>query len=241
MLLVLQHGMERNSIAIAFLLDQDLPEGSLAMDEFLTQYRDYRPLAVSLRVPLRLTSWLRSTVSRDLGEVMLLVKRPLEEILQIINPNPHGEAQYTEVQAVRHLLDSFSISLGPAPSSLSEVSRWLSALARDLLNHLPLQELMVLLYAFIPQVSYSAATYLRRPARRSVVAPSYWVELHPEARGQYFLHEFTLRNFSPSEELGTWVPYSTPDTTPYSLEDWQQHTMPMELRWALTGGMLLFS
>lgn len=185
------------------LLTVPLPEGERTLQSLLCQEPSARPLADQIRVPLRLTSWLRRTSRVPLENIVALLHLPSAEMVQQIStvlPPTERNIPTTEEEAKTALLHNFSIHLSARAqdTTLEPIEIWLSQLARNLLQPMPLAELIMLLHAFIPQISYGTSARIAAEAKRSTITPGSTCTFTPSAKGPLHLHEFQLQHHAPS-------------------------------------------
>lgn len=123
------------------LLNVSLPAGEQPLQTVLCQEPSARPLADQIRVPLRLTSWLRRTSRVPSGNIVALLQLSSAEMIQQVGAVLHSTAR--DVPAAEEV----RLSARAQDTSLAPMEEWLSQLARNLLQLSPLPELMILLRA----------------------------------------------------------------------------------------------
>lgn len=204
------------------MLDIPLPEGYHQVQALTNQCEHIRPIKVRFRIPLRLASWLRRAESLPIQELTAALALPDEDLLaQFPRITGSEDVPATEREAKTQLLSKFNIRLGTSKSyPLVEVEEWLTDIAGQLLRAMPLKEMLVMLHAFIPQISYGNVTRHFLQAMRSGVPLKHGITLRPAAKGQHGLHEFHIRNHAPSWPVGAWIPLRSDDSRLQTYAQW---------------------
>lgn len=209
------------------LITETIPPGIFQVTQLATRFVEARPLRAQVQVPLRLTCWMRGADTIRLQDLTSLLRLDTPELIAALHdvatdlrrPAPEDEAT-----AVDTVLAGFSIRLSSDRTSrMAPVEQWLTAMARQLLAPLPLRELLVLLHAFIPQITYGSANRFDLLGKKSITCANSQITLTPTAIGQHGIREYSFQHHAPSQPLGVWVPPSCPDPDVITLEDWHQY------------------